>query len=162
MLFCALFLSTPFGPSTIEEFLSVHPIWINEEIEWHSERSGDSCTYADKSSILSFNTNHDFVIVCFTLIKSIGADSIHFGGDGGSLYVGKWKSINGAIIVEYRLIDKTVKYIGEQIPGNTALDTISVFQSGDGKKMRFQNEDYIICQKLVNEKKTWLLHVKPS
>jgi hypothetical protein len=119
--------------------------WTKPPAELHlNERSAEA-------GLLYFGPNNQFALVYGTVIEGPTWENLSHG-DGQIVYLGTWKPEGSVVLVEYRLVSRTILIEGETLPGPIEKKTL---QSRDGvllfDKTRFQRD------KRLDDQLLWVL-----
>jgi hypothetical protein len=69
-----------------------------------------------EAGLLYFGPNNQFALVYGTVIQGPTSETLS-NGDGRVVYLGTWKFDGSVVLVEYRLVSRTVLKEGEILPG---------------------------------------------
>jgi hypothetical protein len=119
-------------------------IWVNQNAMWlNIPDRRETISYSENTNIVYFNKDGSMKIIEFTLYKNKN-DTISIGSEGGILYKGDWRFNNDRILIKYRLIERAITLLGENIPSKEIIDTVRITKiNGIGNVLIFKNEIFI-------------------
>jgi hypothetical protein len=112
--------------------------WLESRLLWNSPPAelGYLHEHYAEAGILFFAPDHQFLLVYGTVLRQPNRDALS-QGDGRVVYSGTWKGDRSGLHVEYRIVERTVRREGEQIPGPILSRDIQVVASSlifEGKR----------------------------
>ena len=92
--------------------------WLESQLQWNSPPAelGYLHEHYAEAGILFFAPDHQFLLVYGTVLRQPNRDALSHG-DGRVVYSGTWKADQTGLHAEYRIVERTVRREGEQIPG---------------------------------------------
>jgi len=135
--------------------------WIPERLEWQSPPpETEIITQFVNATTLYFSSDGTFRMIKWILYKS-SLDSLNVGvGDGFSVFEGKWKQLDQKkLLIQYRVIYRVIKKVGEKIPGEEITVTLSIIESNNNSlKLIMDNNTFVKTTRLTNFSKEFLLN----
>ncbi len=111
--------------SQAADVLRSHRVWVYQHTRWEkAPPEVESRISTASATVLYFRDDGKFGMVDCFLIKgrrSLGISN----GDGLNIYVGEWSEKDGVINVSYRLVERTVRMIGETLPSPVQTAIVS-------------------------------------
>lgn len=103
-------------------------LWVTQGIQWHkAPKQVNARLRTGEATVLYFGSNKMFGIVdC--VINREGDNWTISHGDGQNAYKGEWSEQGDALAVRYRLVYRTVRSIGEILPGPQQMTIIQITQ----------------------------------
>jgi len=118
----------------------VHGAWLQDGLKWTgAPQEVNQHLQTGAATVIHFGENHTFALIHCWVYREPGRYASISHGDGRSVYVGKWESKGDDIVVEYRLVDRTIRIKGETLPGPVEQATVkdaAGFLSFKGQKFR--------------------------
>ena len=119
-----LLLFLPLFAAGLEES-HVQGAWLQDGVRWTKAPADvNPHLQTGQAEILYFGIDHKFAAIYCTIYRVPGQYDAISHGDARGVYLGKWEIQGDEIAVEYRLVDRTVKLKGEQLPGPLQRGTI--------------------------------------
>lgn len=101
--------------------------WLQDGVKWSKapEEINPKLT-SGPAAIAYFGADHTFALIYATVNRVQGEYEIICNGCGQVVYSGSWELAEKTIRVKYRLISRTVRIAGEQLPGPVKEDSAKV------------------------------------
>ncbi len=122
-------------------------IFIPHDIVWETPPPLESTTCYSSSNLIYFDSSGYFKFIRQYFYKQCQSDTISLGAEGWIFYGGEWKISNNVLIITYRLLDRTIKIAGEEIPSEIIVDSITI--NDNNKFILFNGNDYIKYEKFT-------------
>jgi hypothetical protein len=98
--------------------------WLRSDIKWSKapKEINPKLQYAP-TGIIYFGADHTFALVYATVNRVPDEYEVISNGDGQEIYLGTWNAAGSALALKYRLVERTVRLLGEALPGPTKEET---------------------------------------
>ena len=150
LLCISLFLLFGCAPKekTVEIPFDSSPLWLTSDPQWIDPPAGvDAAPVTADACVLYFGADGRFRCVTAEMTKSAG-DSIAISASGRLYWEGAWRESEGRVVVYYRDTYRTFPIVGENIPGELRVDTLSfTTDTSNGTSLTFDNRNYIVFDK---------------
>jgi hypothetical protein len=104
---------------------AIQGAWLRTDVRWvKAPRDVNPHLEAGQAEILYFRADHSLAIIYCTVNRVPKKYEKISNGDGQGIYSGKWEMQGEEIAIEYRLVSRTVKIVGEALPGPIQYGTI--------------------------------------
>ena len=105
----------------------VEGAWLRDGVEWTKAPEGmNPHLKLGDAQILYFGKDHTFLIIYCVIYRAPKQGEVISHGDPRDVYLGKWEVRGDDIIVKYRLVGRTVRIKGEELPGPVQHSSIKV------------------------------------
>jgi hypothetical protein len=92
--------------------------WIENHLKWRKAPKEINPRLRDaRAIILYFGKNHVFKMLYVTVNNEPGRYTVICNGCGNSSFLGSWQETKSTFTVKYRVVERTVIRIGEEIRG---------------------------------------------
>jgi len=103
----------------------VQGCWLQDGVKWtNAPQDINPHLQTGEAEILYFGKDQAFAVIHCVVNRVPKEYETISHGDGQVVYRGKWETAGDDISVEYRLVDRTVKIKGEELPGPIRHATI--------------------------------------
>lgn len=99
--------------------------WLQDGIRWrNAPKDINPRLQWGEASVLYFGEDHKFALISCIVIRVPNEYTTISHGDPRGVFLGTWEVDADRIDVRYRLVDRTIRVIGEKLPGPFEKATI--------------------------------------
>ncbi|HVP07799.1 MAG TPA: hypothetical protein VMS71_08155 [Candidatus Acidoferrum sp.] len=120
--------------------------WIPKHISWQNEHhNGRESKLSYQTPVFYFSPDGEFRELHWLVFEGSSVpESLCLGPEGGLDYAGKWEYANNGLHVQYRLMDRAVRIVGETLPGPILDEWIRFAPDSGGAQRLLFKEDTLV------------------